>query len=119
MNKCIGTDREQQIVVLISGIYIVTICSYGDVVAIQRLGGDPWNRSSVSFSTRHLPHCCPHALDVRLAVDRLEPILALTFHFFSNALCQCPSFLDSTRTHQPVLAPQLGFYLWSKILRVT
>jgi hypothetical protein len=77
----------------------VIICRCSDVVTVQQPGGYPGNRSSVLFSTRQLSHCCPHVLDVRLVVDRLQPILALTFQVFPDALCQCSCFLDSTRTY--------------------
>ena len=71
----------------------------------------PGHDSSFLSSNHQLPHCCPHLLGVRLPVASVEMGFAVSCYVFANAFGQRCSFLNSTGTHESVLAPQLGFYL--------
>jgi len=61
---------------------------------------------------RQLPHCRPHVLGARLAVDLLETSFTPTLDVLSDAFYECSCLLDPTSSHQSVLASQFGFNFW-------
>ena len=71
----------------------------GGVVVVKRLGGDPDDCCCLLSTTRQFPHCRPHLLGVRPAVDLAQTRAAASRDVFSNALSPHSSFLDSSSMH--------------------